>query len=93
MLGTILHTLKLENVSLDAALRKFISVIKLPGESQKIDRIITLFAERYVACNPSGAHALDHEETACIIAFSLVMLNVDAHNDNIPLKKKMTQSQ
>ena len=65
---------------LDSALRKFIALIKLPGESQKIDRIITCFAERYCACNPSGEYALDHEDTACIIAFSLTMLNVDAHN-------------
>jgi hypothetical protein len=28
-----------------------------------------------------------------ILAFSLVMLNVDAHNDNIPQKKKMTVDQ
>ena len=34
----------------------------------------------YVDANPK---ALDHVDTAQILAFSLVMLNVDAHNDNI----------
>ena len=41
----------------------------------------------------SGQGQFDHEDTACIIAFSLTMLNVDAHNDNIPRSKKMTQAQ
>ena len=65
----------------DEALRFFLSLFKLPGEAQKIDRIISQFGERYMACNPSTP--IDHEDTCQILAFSLVMLNVDAHNDNI----------
>ncbi|KAL3905080.1 MAG: hypothetical protein SGPRY_011042 [Prymnesium sp.] len=57
-----------------------ISLIKLPGEAQKIDRIIEQFAINYVEANPT---AVDHVDTAQIIAFSLVMLNTDAHNDAI----------
>lgn len=90
-LRQLLATRDFGGLPLDSALRRMIALIKLPGEAQKIDRIMTLFAERYMACNPSAT--LDHEDTACILAFSLVMLNVDAHNDNIPQRRKMTEPQ
>jgi Sec7-like guanine-nucleotide exchange factor len=38
-----------------------ISIIKLPGEAQKIDRIVSQFAARYMACNPDTP--IDHEDT------------------------------
>ena len=93
VLRLLLETFDFKGVPLDSAMRKMIALIKLPGESQKIDRILTLLGEHYVSCNPTGELALDHADTACIIAFSLVMLNVDAHNDNITASKKMTQRQ
>jgi brefeldin A-inhibited guanine nucleotide-exchange protein len=33
------------------ALRMFLQSFRLPGESQKIDRFMLKFAERYIACN------------------------------------------
>ena len=52
--------------------RSMIARIKLPGEAQKIDRIIEQFAVRFVEANPQS---VDHVDTAQILAFSLVMLN------------------
>ena len=49
-----------------------IALVKLPGEAQKIDRIIEAFAGHFCRCNPG---AIDHVDTAQILAFSLVMLN------------------
>jgi hypothetical protein len=89
-LAAILEVMDFSEVPLDSALRRFIALIKLPGESQKIDRILTIFATRYLECNPT---AFDHEDTVMILCFSLVMLNVDAHNDNIPKNKKMNAQQ
>ena len=34
--------------------RIFLASFHLPGEAQKIDRIMELFAERYLECNPGG---------------------------------------
>lgn len=34
-----------------SALRKFLAGFRLPGESQKIDRLIEKFASRYFECN------------------------------------------
>ena len=34
-----------------SALRKFLEGFRLPGESQKIDRLMEKFASRYYECN------------------------------------------
>ena len=36
----------------DAALRLFLSKLRLPGEAQKIDRMMERFAGRFCLCNP-----------------------------------------
>ena len=76
----MIGSLPLAGLSLDSSLRRVIALIKLPGEAQKIDRIIEAFAGHFCSCNPG---AIDHVDTAQILAFSLVMLNTDAHNDSI----------
>jgi len=57
----LLRTLDFSGLPLDRALRRMISLIKLPGESQKIDRIIEAFAINWAAANPG---AIDHVDTA-----------------------------
>lgn len=71
-----------------AALRTFLSHFRLPGEAQKIDRLMEPFAAQYVAHNP-GVFA--SEDTAYILAFALIMLQTDLHNPAI--KNKMTKTQ
>ena len=39
------------------ALRAFLQKFRLPGESQKIDRFVLKFAERYIDANPKTAFA------------------------------------
>mmetsp|Transcript_49252 Transcript_49252/g.106679 ORF Transcript_49252/g.106679 Transcript_49252/m.106679 type:complete len:944 (+) Transcript_49252:765-3596(+) len=89
-LRIIMESLSFRKLPLDSALRLMISFIKLPGEAQKIDRIIEAFAHQYTECNPG---VLDHPDTAVIIAFSLAMLNTDAHNPAIKKERKMTLQQ
>ena len=76
------------DMSFDAALRKFLSYFWLPGEAQKIDRMMEKFAERYCSQN-EGVFA--NPDTAYVLAYSLIMLNTDAHSSQI--KKKMTQQE
>lgn len=68
------------------ALRSFLSKFRLPGEAQKIDRMMERFAARYVNTNPEK---FPSEDSAYLLAFSLIMLNTDAHNPQV--KKKMTK--
>ncbi|KAI7749932.1 hypothetical protein M8C21_024882, partial [Ambrosia artemisiifolia] len=69
----------------DEAIRVFLRGFRLPGEAQKIDRIMEKFAERYCKCNPKVFTSAD---TAYVLAYSVIMLNTDAHNAMV--KNKMS---
>ncbi|TQD86038.1 hypothetical protein C1H46_028424 [Malus baccata] len=69
----------------DEAIRAFLQGFRLPGEAQKIDRIMEKFAERYCKCNPKAFTSAD---TAYVLAYSVIMLNTDAHNPMV--KNKMS---
>ena len=71
----------------DDAIRLFLSGFRLPGEAQKIDRIMEKFAERFTLQNPDVFPSAD---TAFILAFSVIMLNTDLHNPSIKPERRMT---
>lgn len=71
----------------DDAIRLFLSGFRLPGEAQKIDRIMEKFAERFTWQNPDVFPSAD---TAFILAFSVIMLNTDLHNPSIKPERRMT---
>lgn len=76
-----------ENMDFGEAIRFFLRGFRLPGEAQKIDRIMEKFAERYCKCNPNSFTSAD---TAYVLAYSVIMLNTDAHNSTV--KDKMTKA-
>lgn len=67
------------------ALRRFLQSFRLPGEAQKIDRLMLKFAERYLTGNPA---AFANADTAYVLAYSVIMLNTDQHSAQV--KKRMT---
>ncbi|OWM73823.1 hypothetical protein CDL15_Pgr015123 [Punica granatum] len=70
-------SMKFSGMKFDIAIREFLKGFRLPGEAQKIDRIMEKFAERYCADNP-GLFA--NADTAYVLAYAVIMLNTDAHN-------------
>lgn len=74
-----------ERMPFTDALRRFLQAFRLPGEAQKIDRFMLKFAERYVAGNPN---AFANADTAYVLAYSVIMLNTDAHSPQV--KHRMT---
>lgn len=72
-----------EEQEFDEAIRSFLMGFRLPGEAQKIDRIMEKFAERYCKCNPNYFTSAD---TAYVLAYSVIMLNTDAHNPTVKIK-------
>ncbi|GMH16314.1 hypothetical protein Nepgr_018155 [Nepenthes gracilis] len=76
-----------EKMNFGEAIRFFLRGFRLPGEAQKIDRIMEKFAERYCICNPNFFTSAD---TAYVLAYSVIMLNTDAHNNMV--KDKMTKA-
>ncbi|KAJ3431441.1 cytohesin-4 [Anaeramoeba flamelloides] len=73
---------------IDEALREYIGTFRIPGEAQKIDRIMESFAKHYCKNNPN---VFTTSDTAYVLAFSMIMLNTDAHNDGV--KNKMSKTQ
>ncbi|CAG8555206.1 7956_t:CDS:2, partial [Paraglomus occultum] len=70
------------------ALRTFLQTFRLPGESQKIDRIMEKFADRYCENNPD---VFANADTAYILAYSIIMLNTDQHS--VQVKRRMDKSE
>ncbi|XP_078429515.1 HOPM interactor 7 isoform X2 [Wolffia australiana] len=69
------------------AIREFLRGFRLPGEAQKIDRIMEKFAERYCADNLG---IFENADAAYVLAYAVIMLNTDAHNPLI--SSKMSKS-
>ncbi|CAL4970854.1 unnamed protein product [Urochloa decumbens] len=79
--------LNFEGMDFGEAIRYYLRGFRLPGEAQKIDRIMEKFAERYCKCNPNSFTSAD---TAYVLAYSVIMLNTDAHNNMV--KDKMSKT-
>uniref|UniRef100_A0A3Q2CS45 ADP-ribosylation factor guanine nucleotide-exchange factor 2 (brefeldin A-inhibited) n=1 Tax=Cyprinodon variegatus TaxID=28743 RepID=A0A3Q2CS45_CYPVA len=70
-----------------SALRIFLEGFRLPGEAQKIDRLMEKFAARYLECNQQTLFA--SADTAYVLAYSIIMLTTDLHSP----QNKMTKDQ
>uniref|UniRef100_A0AAR2LXF3 SEC7 domain-containing protein n=1 Tax=Pygocentrus nattereri TaxID=42514 RepID=A0AAR2LXF3_PYGNA len=73
-----------------SALRTFLEGFRLPGEAQKIDRLMEKFAARYLECN-QGQTLFASADTAYVLAYSIIMLTTDLHSPQV--KNKMTKEQ
>ncbi|KAG2152199.1 hypothetical protein BD769DRAFT_1403759 [Suillus cothurnatus] len=80
--------LDFRNLGFVDAVRVFLQAFRLPGESQKIDRFMLKFAERYIAGNTQTP--FKNADAAYILAYSIIMLNTDAHSPQI--KNRMTKA-
>ena len=69
-----------EGMPLDAALRAFLDAFRLPGEAQKISRILEAFASRYHRQCP---RPLASQDAAYVLSYSVIMLNTDQHNGQV----------
>lgn len=74
-------------MTFDQALRMFLvhSGFRLPGEAQKIDRLLEAFADAYCRDNPG---IFPSSESAFVISFSLIMLNTDLHDPRLASGKR-----
>jgi cytohesin len=68
------------NLILVQALRQFLWSFRLPGEAQKIDRMMEKFAARYCQQNPG---VFSNTDTCYVLSFSIIMLNTALHNPSV----------
>eukprot|EP01090_Pellita_catalonica_P000583 TRINITY_DN10400_c0_g1_i1.p1 TRINITY_DN10400_c0_g1~~TRINITY_DN10400_c0_g1_i1.p1 ORF type:complete len:1254 (-),score=228.12 TRINITY_DN10400_c0_g1_i1:58-3819(-) len=86
ILKEYVKTLDMISLDFDDALRLFLGNFRLPGEAQKIDRLMEAFAMRFCECNPT---IFQYEDTCYMLAFSTIMLNTDLHNPSITNRMTM----
>jgi len=77
-----------EGITMEKALRIYLQSFMLPGEAQKISRMMDVFSSVYVAHNKEGD--IPDNDCAFVLAFAIIMLNTDAHNPAIAEKDKMS---
>ncbi|MBX9641073.1 MAG: ankyrin repeat domain-containing protein [Mycobacteriaceae bacterium] len=90
------HFIQLRGIEFDTGLRRFLQKFGLPREAQKIDRLLQAFAERYYFANADDVEIRGLCTSALAthrLAFATLMLNTDAHNENVKKEKKMTLPQ
>lgn len=80
------RTFDFRNMNLDTALRVFLETFRLPGESQKIQRVLEAFSESYYE---QSSNILVNKDAALLLSYSLILLNTDQHNAQV--KKKMSE--
>lgn len=83
------QTFEFTGMILNTALRTYLETFRLPGESQKIQRILEAFSEKFYDQQPSEIFA--SKDAVFILCYSLIMLNTDQHNRQV--KKKMTEEE
>jgi IQ motif/SEC7 domain-containing protein len=79
----------LSGVQVDMALRKFQCYFRMPGEAQKIERLMEAFSERYCDGNPDQVKNFKSQDTIFLLAFAIIMLNTDLHNPSVKPERKM----
>ncbi|ESO11902.1 hypothetical protein HELRODRAFT_156254 [Helobdella robusta] len=65
------------------ALRQFLWSFRLPGEAQKIDRMMEMFAQRYFDQNPAIFKTTGYHDTCYVLSFAIIMLNTCLHNPSV----------
>uniref|UniRef100_A0A914GSC5 Cytohesin-1 n=1 Tax=Globodera rostochiensis TaxID=31243 RepID=A0A914GSC5_GLORO len=75
----------LRSLPLVQAMRDFLLRFRLPGEAQKIDRIMECFARHYCSQN---SEVFDHPDTCYTLCYAIIMLNTSLHNPSV--KERMT---
>ncbi|KNA24145.1 hypothetical protein SOVF_018230 [Spinacia oleracea] len=86
VLNEFAQTFDFKGMNMDTALRIFLETFRLPGEAQKIQRVLEAFSARYYEQSP---HILANKDAALLLSYSIILLNTDQHNSQV--KKKMTE--
>ncbi|XP_059082077.1 uncharacterized protein LOC131879711 [Tigriopus californicus] len=75
---------------IDKSLRRLLEVVRVPGEAQKIEKIMEVFGQRYSQCNPNFANKLKSPDSVVTLAFAAMLLNTDLHTPNVKDERRMS---
>lgn len=90
VLECFVSELDLSGMQVDVALRRYQAHFRLPGEAQKIERLVEAFARRYCVCNADLVQRLRTHDTIFVLAFAIIMLNTDLHTPSLKPESRMS---
>ncbi|KAI5305097.1 MFS sugar transporter [Ascosphaera pollenicola] len=70
------------------ALRELLGSFRLPGEAPLIDRILTIFSEKYVI--KAQPKEVADKDALFILTYAIIMLNTNLYNPNVRAPDKMS---
>ena len=91
VLHCMVYEIDFTGLHIDIALRQILSEIHSPGEAQKIEKMVEMFARRYIECNQMFVAGFKSPDTIFILSYAMVLLNTDLHNKSIKPERKMKQ--
>jgi len=87
-------TFDFTNLRIDESLRMFLQTFRLPGEAPLISMIMEIFGEHWHGYAKAAGHGLADEDSPYTLAYAVIMLNTDQHNQNAHKNNvPMTQEQ
>ena len=87
LLKAFLDLFNFDDKRIDEALRDLLNSFRLPGESALIERIVSVFSEKY--CNSAVPEGVANADAALVLTYAIIMLNTDQHNPNVKDQKRM----
>ena len=92
VLEAFVATFDFNGMLFDNGLRLYLDSFRLPGESQKIERLMEKLASRlYEGLTEPLNPPFESADVVFILSYSVIMLNTDLHNETV--EQKMTKKQ
>ena len=88
-LHCFIHEMDFSGLHLDIALRQLYQEITFPGEAQRVEKIVEVFAKRYIACNQMFIAGFRSADSLFVLAYAIVLLNTDLHSKAVRPNKRM----
>jgi len=79
---------QMEGKDFDQALRGYLQTFRMPGEGQKISRLVTAFGQPFVDANPGCG--IENGPSAGKLANAAMMLNASLHNPQVREQDRFT---
>ncbi|KAI7521621.1 Sec7-domain-containing protein, partial [Hortaea werneckii] len=89
ILDSFMELFDFQGMRVDEALRQLLNTFRLPGESQLIERIVTVFCEKYY--NSASPEHIADQDAVFVLTYAIIMLNTDLYNPNVKTQNRMSQ--
>jgi hypothetical protein len=91
VLSCFMEQFDFTGLRVDKALRRLLQAVQIGGEAQRIEKLMEVFAKRFLKCNPAMAAKLKSGDSIVSLAYAVVLLNTDLHTPNLRAERRMTE--